>query len=262
MGMVTIQAVEVTPDYAHAKIFFSLLVGDAEGMRGSAQPGGRLPAQRPVQAPAHPHRADAALPVRPHDRARGRHERLDRQGRLLARKRRLAMNAPRTRVQRRPVHGVLLLDKPLGLSSNDALQKCQWLLRAEKAGHTGTLDPLATGVLPLCFGAATKFSQLQLDADKTYEATVRLGVKTATGDAEGEVIERAAGSGDHARAPGRGGQAVHRRDPPGAAHAQRPEEGRQGPVRVRAGRRSKSSARRATWWSGRWNLPLARRRIP
>ena len=80
------------------------------------------------------------------------------------------MNAPRTRVQRRPVHGVLLLDKPLGLSSNDALQKCQWLLRAEKAGHTGTLDPLATGVLPLCFGAATKFSQLQLDADKTYEA--------------------------------------------------------------------------------------------
>jgi tRNA pseudouridine55 synthase len=80
------------------------------------------------------------------------------------------MNAPRTRVQRRPVHGVLLLDKPLGLSSNDALQKAKWLLRAEKAGHTGTLDPLATGVLPLCFGAATKFSQLQLDADKTYEA--------------------------------------------------------------------------------------------
>jgi tRNA pseudouridine55 synthase len=90
------------------------------------------------------------------------------------------------------VHGVLLLDKPLGLSSNDALQKCKWLLRAEKAGHTGTLDPLATGVLPLCFGAATKFSQLQLDADKTYEATVRLGVKTTTGDAEGEVIEERA----------------------------------------------------------------------
>jgi tRNA pseudouridine55 synthase len=98
------------------------------------------------------------------------------------------MNAPRTRVQRRPVHGVLLLDKPLGLSSNNALQRCKWLLRAEKAGHTGTLDPLATGVLPLCFGAATKFSQLQLEADKTYEATVRLGVKTTTGDAEGEVI--------------------------------------------------------------------------
>jgi len=98
------------------------------------------------------------------------------------------MNAPRTRVQRRPVHGVLLLDKPLGLSSNQALQKAKWLLRAEKAGHTGTLDPLASGVLPLCFGAATKFSQLHLDADKTYEAVARLGVKTSTGDAEGEVI--------------------------------------------------------------------------
>jgi tRNA pseudouridine55 synthase len=99
------------------------------------------------------------------------------------------VNAPRTRVQRRPVHGVLLLDKPLGLSSNDALQKCKWLLRAEKAGHTGTLDPLATGVLPLCFGAATKFSQLHLDADKTYEAIAQLGVKTSTGDAEGAVLQ-------------------------------------------------------------------------
>ena len=102
------------------------------------------------------------------------------------------MNAPRTRVQRRPVHGVLLLDKPLGFSSNDALQKAKWLLRAEKAGHTGTLDPLATGVLPLCFGAATKFSQLQLDAPKTYEAIARLGVTTTTGDAEGEVLRECA----------------------------------------------------------------------
>lgn len=101
------------------------------------------------------------------------------------------MQAPqRTRVPRRPVHGVLLLDKPLGLSSNQALQRCKWLLRAEKAGHTGTLDPQATGVLPLCFGAATKFSQLQLDADKTYEATLLLGVRTSTGDAEGEVMDR------------------------------------------------------------------------
>ena len=100
------------------------------------------------------------------------------------------MNAPRTRVVRRPVHGVLLLDKPIGLSSNDALQKAKWLLRAEKAGHTGTLDPLATGVLPLCFGAATKFSQLQLDADKCYEAVAKLGVKTTTADAEGDVIEQ------------------------------------------------------------------------
>ena len=95
----------------------------------------------------------------------------------------------RQKIQRRPVHGVLLLDKPLGLSSNQALQKAKWLLRADKAGHTGTLDPLATGVLPLCFGAATKFSQLQLDADKTYEAVLLLGQKTTTADAEGEVIE-------------------------------------------------------------------------
>ncbi len=99
-------------------------------------------------------------------------------------------SAPRVRVVRRPVHGVLLLDKPIGLSSNDALQKAKWLLRAEKAGHTGTLDPLATGVLPLCFGAATKFSALQLEANKTYEATAVLGIKTSTGDAEGDVIAR------------------------------------------------------------------------
>lgn len=98
--------------------------------------------------------------------------------------------APRTRVQRRPVHGVLLLDKPYGLSSNDALQKAKWLLRAEKAGHTGTLDPLATGVLPLCFGAATKFSQLHLDADKSYEAIAVLGIQTSTADAEGDVIAK------------------------------------------------------------------------
>ncbi|MBV8124932.1 MAG: tRNA pseudouridine(55) synthase TruB [Burkholderiaceae bacterium] len=96
----------------------------------------------------------------------------------------------RQRITRRPVHGVLLLDKPLGLSSNDALQKVKWLLRAEKAGHTGTLDPLATGLLPLCFGAATKFSQVSLEADKRYEATLQLGVRTSTGDGEGEVLER------------------------------------------------------------------------
>jgi len=90
------------------------------------------------------------------------------------------------------VHGVLLLDKPLGLSSNQALQKVKWLLRADKAGHTGTLDPLATGVLPICFGAATKFSQMHLDADKAYVARVRLGIKTSTADAEGEVLEERA----------------------------------------------------------------------
>lgn len=92
------------------------------------------------------------------------------------------------RTPRRALHGVLLLDKPLGLSSNDALQKAKRLYRAEKAGHTGTLDPLATGLLPLCFGAATKFSQVSLDADKRYVAQLKLGATTSTGDAEGDVL--------------------------------------------------------------------------
>jgi tRNA pseudouridine55 synthase len=100
----------------------------------------------------------------------------------------------KARLPRRAVHGVLLLDKPLGLSSNDALQKAKRLYRAEKAGHTGTLDPLATGLLPICFGAATKFSQAALDADKAYRATLRLGVTTTTGDAEGEVLRECAAS--------------------------------------------------------------------
>jgi tRNA pseudouridine55 synthase len=86
------------------------------------------------------------------------------------------------------VHGVLLLDKPLGLSSNDALQKAKRLYRAEKAGHTGTLDPLATGLLPLCFGAAAKFAMAGLEADKAYRATLRLGQTRRGGDLEGEVL--------------------------------------------------------------------------
>jgi tRNA pseudouridine55 synthase len=98
----------------------------------------------------------------------------------------------RPRVPRRALDGVLLLDKPLGLSSNDALMSAKRLYLAKKAGHTGTLDPLASGLLPLCFGEATKFSQDLLDADKTYEATMRLGIRTSTGDAEGEVLETAA----------------------------------------------------------------------
>jgi tRNA pseudouridine55 synthase len=88
-----------------------------------------------------------------------------------------------------PVHGVLLLDKPVGLSSNDALMKAKRLLNAQKAGHTGTLDPFATGLLPLCFGEATKFAQDLLEADKIYETVVHLGITTATGDTEGEVLQ-------------------------------------------------------------------------
>ncbi|HSQ72509.1 MAG TPA: tRNA pseudouridine(55) synthase TruB [Rubrivivax sp.] len=99
------------------------------------------------------------------------------------------MDRAHVRQTRRALHGVLLLDKPLRWTSNDALQKAKGLLRAEKGGHTGTLDPLATGLLPLCFGAATKFSQASLDADKTYRATLKLGQRTSTGDREGEVLQ-------------------------------------------------------------------------
>jgi tRNA pseudouridine55 synthase len=87
------------------------------------------------------------------------------------------------------VNGVLLLDKPVGFSSNDALIKAKRVLNAKKAGHTGTLDPFATGLLPLCFGEATKFSQDLLESDKTYLATVHLGIMTTTGDTEGEAVE-------------------------------------------------------------------------
>ncbi len=86
------------------------------------------------------------------------------------------------------INGILLLDKPLGFSSNQALQRVKCLLQAAKAGHTGTLDPLATGLLPLCFGEATKVAHYLTDADKTYTATIKLGTTTTTGDAEGQVL--------------------------------------------------------------------------
>lgn len=98
------------------------------------------------------------------------------------------MSKPRSAPRRR-VDGVLLLDKPQGLTSNDALQKARRLFNAAKAGHTGTLDPMATGLLPLCFGEATKFAGELLDADKTYVARVQLGTTTDTADAEGRVLE-------------------------------------------------------------------------
>ncbi len=100
------------------------------------------------------------------------------------------------------IDGVLLLDKPPGLSSNAALQEAKRLCGAAKAGHAGTLDPLASGLLPLVFGEATKFAQFALGADKEYVARVRLGIATATGDVEGEVIGRGAGGVDGERLEG------------------------------------------------------------
>ena len=100
----------------------------------------------------------------------------------------ILMSRTQVKRPRDPIDGVLLLDKPVGLSSNDALIKAKRFMNAKKAGHTGTLDPFATGLLPLCFGEATKFSQDLLEADKTYDTTVHLGVTTNTGDTEGETI--------------------------------------------------------------------------
>lgn len=91
---------------------------------------------------------------------------------------------------KRPIDGILLLDKPAGLSSNQALQQARRLYQAAKAGHTGSLDPFATGLLPLCFGEATKFSHYLLDADKAYRATLKLGAVSTTGDTEGKIIQR------------------------------------------------------------------------
>lgn len=93
------------------------------------------------------------------------------------------------KAERRDIDGIILLDKPVGLSSNAALQKVRRLLRARKGGHTGSLDPLASGLLPLCFGEATKVSGFLLGADKRYRVRIRLGITTATGDGEGEVLE-------------------------------------------------------------------------
>lgn len=92
-------------------------------------------------------------------------------------------------INRRVVNGILLLDKPLKVSSNQALQRAKRLFQAQKAGHTGSLDPLATGLLPLCFGEATKMSSFLLDSDKRYDVTVRLGANTTTGDAEGPILQ-------------------------------------------------------------------------
>lgn len=92
------------------------------------------------------------------------------------------------KIQRRHISGVFLLNKPLGISSNAALQKVRWLYRAEKAGHTGALDPLASGLLPICLGEATKFSHYLLDSTKRYQTTIHLGHSTTTGDVEGEVL--------------------------------------------------------------------------
>ncbi len=102
------------------------------------------------------------------------------------------MKSSTTKIQRRAISGVFLLNKPLGISSNAALQKVRWLYRAQKAGHTGALDPLASGLLPICLGEATKFSHYLLDSTKRYQTTIFLGHSTTTGDIEGEILQQQA----------------------------------------------------------------------
>ena len=105
------------------------------------------------------------------------------------------MQNTQKKIPKRPLDGVLILNKPPGFTSNQALQKARWLFNAAKAGHTGSLDPLATGVLPLCFGEATKFSQFLLDADKTYRTTITFGKRSATGDTDGTLISDTGATG-------------------------------------------------------------------
>jgi hypothetical protein len=153
----------------------------------------------------------------------------------------MAASGGRSRLPRRRVDGVLLLDKPAGLSSNAALQRAKRLFAAEKAGHTGTLDPLATGLLPLCFGDATKFAQALLDAPKEYVATVRFGIATTT--ATPKASRRDVRRGVFARRARVGVDAFRRpdrADPSGVRGAQIP---RPQLLRVRA-RRDRHSARR------------------
>ena len=122
------------------------------------------------------------------------------------------MNGARPRPAKRDVDGLLLFDKPTGMTSNAALQRVKWLFRARKAGHTGSLDPLASGMLPICFGEATKFAGYLLDADKTYRVQARFGIQTDTGDAEGQPI------------------ATHYRSPPRAAELEAAAAALTGPI--------------------------------
>ncbi|MDC6176942.1 tRNA pseudouridine(55) synthase TruB [Ralstonia solanacearum] len=147
---------------------------------------------------------------------------------------------------RRDVHGVLLLDKPIGWSSNDALIRAKRLLWAKKAGHTGTLDPLATGLLPLCFGEATKFSQDLLEADKTYETVVRLGIKTSTADAEGEVLSERPVAVTHEQLRAAVGRFIGEIDQVPPMHSALKKDGKPLYEYARAGQTVERAARRVT----------------
>ena len=169
LGLVTITGVEVSRDVAHAKVFITVMGQDDAG---------KIALNMEILNDAAGYLRmllGKSMKLRSVPQLHFHYDESIRRGAELKR-------------IRRSISGILVLDKPRGMSSNQALQKVRWLLNAEKAGHTGSLDPLATGVLPLCFGEATKFSQYLLDADKGYETVMRMGITTTTGDAEGELL--------------------------------------------------------------------------
>ena len=145
------------------------------------------------------------------------------------------------------IHGILLLDKPLGVSSAGAVARAKRLFGARKAGHTGSLDPLASGMLPICFGEATKFGAQLLDADKTYRVSVRLGERTPSADRESAVIERRELPQFSAQRHRRGARGVSARVRAGAADAFGHQAGRQAPLRICARGTEAGAAARAVW---------------
>jgi ribosome-binding factor A len=250
---VSFTAVEVTRDLEHAKVWFTVFGKDHEAaLQGLAHAAGFLRSEL-AQRMSHAHRAQAHLPLRrvggtgrppvpPHRPGGG--------GRPQTPPDPSRTN-PRGTMKRK-VDGVLLLDKPLGLTSNAALQKAKRLYRAEKAGHTGTLDPFATGLLPLCLGEATKFSQFLLDADKVYLAEVKFGMRTSSGDLDGDVIAT--------RPVDLWKPRCARRWRASRARSSRcrpcipPSSTRGAPSTNTPARASRSNARRAGWWSMNWTL--------
>jgi ribosome-binding factor A len=184
VGMISLTAVELTPDYAHAKVFFTTLDHEhlEEIERGLKRASGFL--RRELGRRIHIHTLPELHFVYDNSIERGisLSHLIDQANALSDQTPGRIGRACKSRKTWKQVDGVLLLDKPLRLTSNDALQKARRLFSAAKGGHTGTLDPLATGLLPLCFGEATKFSADLLDADKTYEAMIKLGVTTDSGD--------------------------------------------------------------------------------
>ena len=241
IGNVTITAVTVTRRSAHGQGVLPGLRPGGRGPEGAARPGERrrVPAQCAVEVADDPLHADAELRARYLDRARRAPDAVDRFGQQAEAE---AVGEPMLA----DVHGILLLDKPLGLSSAGAVARVKRLFGARKAGHTGSLDPLASGMLPICFGEATKFGAQLLDADKTYRVTraARRAHAERRPGIRGDRAARAAALFAARRCSGAATTfraSTPQMPPMHSAH----QAGRQAAVRVCARRQSRASARRA-----------------